>query len=105
MFHIVFRRSLRHSIALTYSTGSRNNSLAMAIALTYFTSMAALPSIIYLVSQVITSSAMLKILERKKVADSNIERLDASRCGLRQGCCLNSRARAMQVKPCFSLWL
>jgi len=33
---IVFKRSLRHSIALTYSAGSRNNSLAMAIALTYF---------------------------------------------------------------------
>jgi len=66
MFRNVFKRSLRHSIALTYSTGSRNNSLAMAIALTYFTSIAALPSVIYLISQVITSSAMLKILERKK---------------------------------------
>jgi len=62
---VVFKRSLRHSIALTYSTGSRNNSLAMAIALTYFPPVAALPSIIYLVSQVITSSVMLKIFEQK----------------------------------------
>jgi len=68
MFRTVFRRNLRHSIALTYSTGSRNNTLAMAIALTYFSPIAALPSVIYLISQVITSSAMLKILERKKAA-------------------------------------
>jgi len=61
----VFKRSMRHSIALTYSTGSRNNSIAMAIALTYFPPTAATPSIIYLITQVITSSAMLKILERK----------------------------------------
>lgn len=66
MFRTVLKRSLRHTIALTYSTGSRNNSLAMAIALTYFASIAALPSVIYLISQIITSSAMLKILERKK---------------------------------------
>jgi len=65
MFRSVFKRSVSHSIALTYSTGSRNNSLAMAIALTYFASVAALPSVIYLISQVIVSSAMLKILERK----------------------------------------
>jgi len=62
---IVFKRSLENSIALTYSAGSRNNSLAMAIALTYFSPIAALPSIIYLISQVITSSMMLKILEQK----------------------------------------
>jgi len=68
MFRTVFKRNLRHTIALTYSTGSRNNSLAMVIALTYFTSIAALPSVIYLISQVITSTVMLKILERKKVA-------------------------------------
>jgi len=61
----VFKRSLKHSIALTYSTGSRNNSVAMAIALTYFPPIAALPSIIYLISQVITSSAILKIFEQK----------------------------------------
>jgi len=61
----VFKRSLRHSIALTYSTGSRNNSIAMAIALTYFPPIAALPSIIYLISQVITSSAILKVFEQK----------------------------------------
>jgi len=62
---IVFKRSLRHSVALTYSSGSRNNSLAMAIALTYFPPVAALPSIIYLISQIITSSVLLKVLERK----------------------------------------
>jgi len=62
---IVFKRSLRHSVALTYSTGSRNNSLAMAIALTYFPPVAALPSIIYLISQIITSSVLLKVFERK----------------------------------------
>lgn len=62
---IVFKRSLRQSIALTYSIGSRNNSIAMAIALTYFSPIAALPSIIYLISQVITSSVILKIFERK----------------------------------------
>ena len=62
---IVFKRSLRHSIALTYSIGSRNNSIAMAIALTYFPPITALPSIIYLISQVITSSVILKIFERK----------------------------------------
>jgi predicted Na+-dependent transporter len=67
MFRTVFKKSLRHTIALTYSTGSRNNTLAMAIALTYFASIAALPSVIYLISQVITSSVMLKILERKKL--------------------------------------
>jgi len=61
----VFKRSLRHSIALTYSTGSRNNSIAMAIALTYFPPIAALPSIIYLITQIITSSAILKIFEQK----------------------------------------
>lgn len=61
----LFRRSLRRSIALTYATGSRNNSVAMAIALTYMPPIAAVPSIIYLISQVITSSAVLKILERK----------------------------------------
>jgi len=65
MFRTVFKRNLRHTIALTYSTGSRNNTLAMAIALTYFASIAALPSVIYLISQVVTSSVMLKILERK----------------------------------------
>lgn len=74
MFRSVFKRSLRHTIALTYSTGSRNNSLAMAIALTYFPPVAALPSVIYLISQVITSSAMLKILGQKKAATSNIEK-------------------------------
>jgi len=61
----IFKRSLAHSIALTYSAGSRNNSLAMAIALTYFSPIVAIPSIIYLVSQVITSSVMLKIFEKK----------------------------------------
>lgn len=61
----IFKRSLRHSIALTYATGSRNNSIAMAIALTYLSPVVALPSIIYLISQVITSSAMLKIFEQK----------------------------------------
>jgi len=61
----LFKRSLRHSIALTYSVGSRNNSIAMAIALTYLSPIAALPSIIYLISQVITSSAMLKKFEQK----------------------------------------
>jgi len=66
MFSTVFKRNLRHTIALTYSTGSRNNSLAMAIALTYFAPIAALPSVIYLISQVIASSVMLKILERKR---------------------------------------
>jgi len=65
-FRRLFKRSLRHSIALTYSVGSRNNSLAMAIALTYFSPLSAIPSIIYLITQIITSSAMLKILERKK---------------------------------------
>jgi len=39
------------------------------MALTYFASIAALPSVIYLISQVITSSVMLKILERKKAAE------------------------------------
>jgi len=62
----VFKRSLEHSIALTYSAGSRNNSLAMAIALTYFSAIAALPSIVYLISQVIVSSIMLKIFEKSK---------------------------------------
>lgn len=66
----LFKRSLSHSIALTYATGSRNNSIAMAIALTYLPPIAATPSIIYLVSQIITSSAMLKILERKKVVSN-----------------------------------
>jgi len=61
----LFKRSLRHSIAVTYSVGSRNNSIAMAIALTYLLPLAATPSIIYLITQIITSSAMLKILERK----------------------------------------
>jgi len=65
MFSAVFKRSVKHTIALTYSTGSRNNSLAMAIALTYFASIAALPSVIYLIAQIITSSVMLKIFERK----------------------------------------
>jgi len=64
-FRRIFKRSLRHSIALTYSVGSRNNSLAMAIALTYFSPLAAIPSIIYLITQIIASSAMLKILELK----------------------------------------
>jgi len=65
-FRKLFKRSLRHSIALTYSVGSRNNSLAMAVALTYFSPLAATPSIIYLITQILASSAMLKILERKK---------------------------------------
>jgi len=69
MFRTVFKRNLRHSIALTYSTGSRNNTLAMAIALTHFSPIAALPSVIYLISQIITSSAILKIFERKKGRD------------------------------------
>lgn len=63
----LFKRSLRHSIALTYATGSRNNSIAMAMALTYLQPIAAAPSIIYLVTQIITSSAMLKIFEQKQV--------------------------------------
>jgi len=65
VFRRLLKRSLRHSIALTYSVGSRNNSIAMAIALTYFSPFAALPSIIYLISQIVVSSVMLKILERK----------------------------------------
>jgi len=64
-FRVVLKRSLRHSIALTYSVGSRNNSLAMAIALTYFSPFVALPSVVYLVTQIIASSVMLKIFERK----------------------------------------
>jgi BASS family bile acid:Na+ symporter len=70
----IFKRSLRHSIALTYSIGSRNNSIAMAIALTYFSSIAALPSIIYLISQVITSSVILKIFERRTKTCENREK-------------------------------
>jgi len=65
-FRKLLKRTLRHSIALTYSVGSRNNSLAMAIALTYFSPLAATPSIIYLITQIIASSVMLEILERKK---------------------------------------
>jgi len=61
----LFKRSLRQSIALTYATGSRNNSVAMALALAYMSPIAALPSIIYLITQVIISSAMLKILEQR----------------------------------------
>ena len=64
-FRRLLKRSLRHSIALTYSVGSRNNSLAMGIALTYFSPLAVIPSIVYLVAQIVTSSIMLKVLERK----------------------------------------
>jgi BASS family bile acid:Na+ symporter len=67
--HFVFRKllkiDLKHSIALTYSIGSKNNSFAMAIALTFFSPLAAIPSVIYLITQIIASSVMLKILERE----------------------------------------
>ncbi len=62
--YFVFKRDLRRSITLTYATGSRNNALAMAIALRFFPVLSALPSIIYLILQVIVSSLMLRKFEK-----------------------------------------
>jgi len=70
--YFVFKRDLRRSITLTYATGSRNNALAMAIALRFFPVLSALPSIIYLILQVIVSSLMLRKFEKMRTPTTRI---------------------------------
>jgi BASS family bile acid:Na+ symporter len=56
------------AIAMAYSTGSKNNSIAMAIALAQFSPLTALPPMIYLLTQIGISSLALSRFQKKAAA-------------------------------------